>query len=184
MRGIHADPLADPRRQQFQHPAGAGADVQQPARIGSGTSGKQRSLDRGGRQVQRPHLVPVGTLAAETFRRHAGAFSQHAGSLAAVSLQGLVVLRQPCDQVARQSAGLAVGQGEPDIRALAHAVQQAAVAQQLQVTGEARLRLAEDIGELRDAECAAAGQRQQAEAGRFGGGAQAGQQGFHGLWIT
>ena len=81
-------------------------------------------------------------------------------------------------------AGLAVGQGEPDIRALAHAVQQAAVAQQLQVARQARLRLAEDLGELRDAEGAAAGQRQQAEAGRFRGGTQAGQQGFHGLWIT
>ena len=172
------------RGQQFQHPPGAGADVEQPAGIVLRHQRKQRGLDLGGRQVQRPHLIPIGTLAAKTFRRHAGAFGQHAGSLAAVGLQDLVVLRQPRNQVARQSARLAVGEGEPDIRPLTHAVQQAAVAQQLQVAREARLRLAKDLGELRDAECAAAGQRQQAEAGRFRGGSQAGQQGFHGLWIT
>ena len=184
LRGIHADALADPRRQQFQHPPGAGADIQQPAGIVLRHQRQQRGLDRGGRQVQRPHLIPVGALAAETLGRDAGAFGQHAGGLAAVGLQDRVVLRQPCDQVARQRARLAVRQGEPDIGALAHPVQQAAVAQQLQVAGQARLRLAEDFGELRDAEGAAAGQRQQAEAGRFSGGAQAGQQVFHGSWMT
>ena len=148
----------------------------------AGTSGQQRRLHRRGGQVERPHLVPVGALAAEALGGHACALGQHAGGLAAVGRQDRVVLRQAGNQVARQGARLAVRQGEPDIRALAHPVQQAAVAQQLQMAGEARLRLAEDLGELRDAEGAAAGQRQQAEAGRLGGGAQAGQQVFHGSW--
>ena len=77
--------------------------------------------------------------------------------------------------------GCAVRQGEPDVGALADPVQQAAVAQQLQVAGQARLRLAKDLGEFRHAEGAATGQRQQAQAGRFGGGTQAGQQALHGL---
>ncbi len=147
----------------------------------SGHQREQRGLDRGGREVQRPHLIPVGALAAEALGRHAGAFSEHAGGLAAVGLQDRVVLRQAGDQFPGQRAGLAVRQGEPDIGALAHPVQQAAVAQQLQVAGQARLRLAEDLGELRHAEGAAAGQRQQAEASRFSGGAQAGQQAVHRL---
>ena len=151
-----------------------------PASV-SGTSASSAASTAAAGQVQRPHLVPVGALAAEALGRDAGAFGQHAGSLAAVGLQDRVVLRQARDQVAGQRARLAVRQGEPDIGALAHPVQQAAVAQQLQMAGQARLRLAEDLGELRHAEGAAAGQRQQAEAGRFGGGAQAGQQAFHRL---
>ena len=147
----------------------------------SGHQREQRRLDRGGRQVERAHFVPVGALAAEALRGDAGAFGQHAGGLAAVGLQDRVVIRQAGDQIAGQRAGLAMRQGEPDVGTLAHAVQQAAVAQQLQVAGQARLRLAEDLGELRHAEGAAAGQRQQAQAGRFGGGTQTGQQAFHGL---
>ena len=147
----------------------------------SGHQREQRGLDRGGRKVERPHLIPVGALAAKALGRHAGAFSEHAGGLAAVGLQDRVVLRQARDQFPGQRAGLAVRQGEPDIGALTHPVQQAAVAQQLQVAGQARLRLAEDLGELRHAEGAAAGQRQQAEASWFSGGAQAGQQAVHRL---
>ena len=105
---------------------------------------QQRGLDRGGGQVERAHLVPVGALAAEAFGGDAGALRQHAGGLAAVGLQDRVVLRQARHQVAGQRARLAVRQGEPDIGALAHPVQQAAVAEQLQVAGQARLRLAED----------------------------------------
>ena len=181
LRGIDADALADPWRQQFQNPAGPGADIQQPAGVVVGHQREQRGLDRGGGKVERPHLIPVGALAAEALGRHAGAFGEHAGGLAAVGLQDRVVLRQAGDQFPGQRAGLAVRQGEPDIGALTHPVQQAAVAQQLQVAGQARLRLAEDLGELRHAEGAAAGQRQQAEAGRFSGGAQAGQQAVHRL---
>ena len=104
--------------------------------------------------------------------------------MAAVGLQDRVVLRQPRNQVACQRARFAMRQGEPDVRAFTHPVQQTAVTQQLQVAGEARLRLAQDLGELRNTEGAATGQCQQAEAGRLSGGAQAGQQVFHGTWFT
>jgi hypothetical protein len=93
--------------------------------------GKQRCLDRRGREVERAHLVPVGALAAEALRRHAGAFGEHARGLATVSLQDRIVVRQASDQVAGQRARRTVWQREPDIGALSHPVQQAAVAQQL-----------------------------------------------------
>ncbi len=47
------------------------------------------------------------------------------------------------------------------------------------MAGQARLRLAEDFGELHHAERAAGGEREQAQPGRFGGGAQAGEEVFH-----
>ena len=90
--------------QQLQHAASAGADIQQPAGIALRDQREQRRLDRRGRQVERAHFVPVGALAAEALGGDAGPFGQHPGGLAAVRLQHRVVLRQPGDQVARQSA--------------------------------------------------------------------------------
>ena len=75
-------------------------------------------------------------------------------------------------------------QAEPDVGALAHALEHAGVAQQLQVAGEARLRLAEDLGQFDDAEGAARGQRQQAQPGRLGAGAKGGEEGIHALPMT
>ena len=49
------------------------------------------------------------------------------------------------------------------------------------MTGEPRLRLAEDLGEIHHAEAAARGEREQAEPGRLGGGAELQQQAVHGL---
>ena len=52
--------------------------------------------------------------------------------------------------------------------------------QQAEVAGEAGLRLAEDFGELHHAERAAGGERQQAQPGRLGAGAQGEEEGIHG----
>ena len=49
------------------------------------------------------------------------------------------------------------------------------------MAGQPGLRLAEDFGELHDAEAAARRQREDAQAGRLGAGAQGGEEGVHGL---
>ena len=165
-------------------PAGAGADIQQTPAIYVRDQRQQRVLDRVRGQVERPHLVPVGALAAKTFGRDARALGQHPGGLAAIGFQDRVVGRQPRDQIAGERAVVALRQGEPDVRALPHPVQQPAIAQQFQVARQPGLRLAEDFGELHHAETAPGGEREQAEPGRLGGGAQAGEEAFHGTYLT
>ena len=135
-------------------PAGRPADRAAPARPTAAGSSK------------RAHLVPVGALAAEAFAGGAGALGQHAGGLAAVGGEHRVVLGQPGQHGARERAGRCPGgQGEPDIGTLARALQQAGLAEQAQMARQPRLRLTEDLGEFHDAERAARGQRQDAQAG-------------------
>ena len=164
LRGIHAQPLRHARRQQFQHAPGAGADVEQAGRRVAGDQREQGGFDGGGGQVEGAHFVPVGALAAEALVGGAGALGQDAGGLAAVGFQDGVVRRQVGDQLAGQGAVRAGGEREPGVGAFAFARQQAGVAEQLQVAGEAGLGLAEDLGELGDAEGAARG-RGRASAG-------------------
>ena len=115
----------------------------------------------------------------ETFGRDAGTFGEDTGGLTAVSFQDRIVPRQPGDQFTGQRAVIARGQGEPDVGPFPHPIQQAAITQQLQVARQPRLRLTEDFGELHDAECPPSRQREQAEAGRFSGGAQTGEEMLH-----
>ena len=184
--GVDAQPGAHAGRQQLQHAPGAGADVQQPAQLRAGQQGQQCGLHIGGGQAERPHLVPIGALAAEGVGGDARPLRQDAGGAAAVGGQHGIVLRQAGEQVQHGcGAGQGVGgEGEPDVRALPDPVQQAGVAQQLEVAGQAWLALAEDLGELHDAERAAGGERKQSQPGGFGAGAQGGEERLHGLRIT
>ena len=150
----------------------------------SGTSASSAASTAAAGQVERPHLVPVGALAAEAFGGHAGALGQHPGGLAAVGLQDRVVLGQPGDQVARP-----VRPASPCGRANQTLAPSRTRSSRPQSHSSFRWRDSRGCDWPRisvnsdDAEGAAAGQRQQAQAGRFGGGAQAGEQVFHGLSV-
>ena len=71
------------------------------------------------------------------------------------------------------------GQAEPGVRPLPHPLQQPRVAHQAQMARQARLALAEDLGELGHGERPAPGERQDAQPGGFGRGAQCGEQILH-----
>jgi hypothetical protein len=71
----------------------------------------------------------TGALLAEALGGDAGAFGEDSGGLAAVGFQDRVVRRQAGDQFARQGAIVPGGEGEPDIGAFTHSVQQAAIAE-------------------------------------------------------
>ena len=180
---IHAQALAHTRGKQLEHAAGAGADIEQPASSRRNKLG-ERGLHRLGRQVERPHLVPVGALLLEAFRRNPCALGQHPRGLAAVGLQDRVVRRQAGDQLARERAILASRRGEPDIGALPHPLEQPRIAEQLQVAGQAGLRLAEDFGEFDDAESPSGRERQHSQPGRLGGSTQRGEQRLHAICMT
>ena len=143
---------------------------------------KQRRLHVGRGQPERPHLVPIGALLAEAFGRDARPLGHHARGGAAVGGQHRVVLRDAGEQAVHQ-LGLR-RQAEPDVRPLAHPLEHAGIAEQPEVAGEARLRLAEDLGQFDDAERAAGGKREQAQPGRLGAGAKGGEKGIHRLHMT
>ena len=182
LRRIHAQRLANAGGQHFQHAAGAGADIEQVP--GLGDRGKQRLFHRVRRQFQRPHLVPIGTGAAKTLRSFACAFGEHAGGLAAIGFERGIVGWQAGDQLAGEIAVGAGREREPDIRSFPHPIQQVAFDQEFQVAGQARLRLAEDFGELHHAKRTARRQRQQTQSRGFGGGSEAGQELVHGQLVT
>ena len=95
-----------------------------------------------------------------------------------------VVGGQAGDQVAGEGAQIIGRQGEPDVRALPDTVEQAAVAEKLEMAGQPRLGLPKDFGEFHHAEAAAGGEGEQTQPGRLGNGAQAGEEAFHGPYLT
>ena len=170
---IHAERLTDPRREQFQQPPGAGADVEQPAEPASRHQRQQRGLDRRGRQVQRAHLVPIGALAAEAFRGDAGPFGQHPRRLAAIRRQHRIIIAAIPASSSRASAPASPG-GEanqtfaPSRTRSSSPLRRAASGGGTGAAGDwPRISVNSD-----DAERAPPGERQQPQPGRLGGGAQ------------
>ena len=68
--------------------------------------------------------------------------------------------------------------------ALAEALEQAGLGEQLEVARDARLALAEHLGELADGPLALAAEHQQAQAAGLGDGAQAGEQGVEAVVLV
>jgi len=165
-------------------PEPARADIQQPSARLAGRQPKQRILHRLSRQVQRAHFVPVGAFAAKTLGGDARPLRQHAGGLAAVGLQDRVIGGQAGDQVSGERPFIPARQGEPNVRPLPHPVQQPAIAQEFEVPGEPRLRLAEDFREFHHAETAPGGEREKPKPGGLRDGAQAGEEAFHAACLT
>ncbi len=137
-------------------------------------------FDRWSGQVQGTHLIPVRAGAAEALGGDTGAFGQNPGSLPTVSLQRRVVGWETGNKFTGQCAIVTLRKRKPNIGAFPHPVQQPALAQQFQMPGEARLRLAQNLGELHDAEGTPGSQRKKTQAGRFSGGAQTGEEVLHG----
>ena len=82
-------------------------------------------------------------------------------------------------------AAAALGQPEKGPRALAEALDQSGFGQQPQMTGQPRLRLAQDVGEVGDGQFGLRKQRQDAQAGCFAGGFErSGQRGETQLLIS
>ena len=89
----------------------------------------------------------------------------HRGEPLAVARDGRVGGIEPRDQRARQLGAAAV-LGEPEERpgALAEALDQPGLDQQLEMARDARLRLAQDVGEVGDGQFGLGQQRQDAQA--------------------
>ena len=89
---------------------------------------------------------------------------------------GVVVGQQAAERAGEPGALAALGAAVEHPAALAEAVEQAGLGQDLQVAGDARLALAQDLDELADGPLALRADREQAQARRVRGGADAVQQ--------
>jgi len=185
---VDADRPLDPRRQDLDDPAGAGADVEQvgdpPGAAPGAEQLEQAMLDLDLVDVQRADLVPLGGIALEVVGRPLGAAADHLLQALKIEADGRVVAGQRIDQGAGELRRGAVG-GQPEIGpgALAHALDQAGLAEQLQVARDPRLALAEDPGEVGDGEVAVGAERQQPKPGRLARRAERRQQVVHALEI-
>ena len=136
-------PRSSSRAEQFEHAAGAGAEIEQRAERLVGERRADRGLDRLVGDVQLADAVPLGGVRAEIGLRRGGARGAHRGEPLAVARDHRIGGIEPVEQRARELGAAAVlGQAEERPGALAEALDQAGLDQQLQMARDARLRLA------------------------------------------
>ena len=159
-------PRSISRPEQFEHAAGAGAEIEQRAERLVGERGADRGLHRFVGDMQLADAVPLGGMRAEIGLRRGGArlrapTASRSRSRAMVGSAG----SSRVDQRARDLGAAAVlGQAEERPGALAEALDQAGLGQQLEMARDARLRLAQDVGEVGDGQLGLGQQRQHAQA--------------------
>ena len=110
-------------------------------------------------------------MAAEIVLRGGGARAAHGGEPLAVARDDRIVGIEPRDQRARdvgRAAALAEAEERPG--AFAEALDQAGLGQEPQMARNARLRLAQDFGEVGDGQLGLGEQRQDAQPRRFARG--------------
>ena len=173
-RQIEAEAALDLRAEHFQHAPGAGAEIEQRAERLVGERGADRVFHRRVGDMQLADAVPLGGVRAEIGLRRGGARLAHGGELGAVAGDGLVGRIEMRQQRAGDLGAAAVlGQAEERPGAFAEALDQTGLGQQLEVARDARLRLAQDVGQVGDGQLGLGQQRQQAQArvlaGRFEG---------------
>ena len=172
-RHVDAEPALDVGPEQFEHAAGAGAEIEQRTDRAVGERGLDRALDRRVGDMQAADAVPLGGVLAEIGLRGGGARGAHRGEPPAVAHHHRIGRIEPADQRLRD-VGDAAALAEPIERPapLAEAIDQAGFGEQLQMARDARLRLAQDFGEVGDRQLGFGEQREHAQARAFAGGAQ------------
>ena len=150
-RHVDAEPALDARPEQLEHASGAGAEIEQRTDRAIRQRRLDRALDRGVRDMQPADAVPLGGVLAEIGLRRGGARGAHRRQPAAVAQHHGVGRIEPRDQQLRD-VGNAAALAEPIERPapLAEAIDQPGFGEQLQVPRDARLRLAQDLGEVGD----------------------------------
>jgi hypothetical protein len=158
---------------QFEHPAGAGAEIEERAKWRAGERGADLGLDGFIGHVQLADAVPLRRMAAEIGLRGRRPLRPHGGEPLAVAGDGGVVGIEPADQLARElGAAAMLAEAEERPRAFAKPLHQSGFRQELEMAGNARLRLAQNIGEIGDRQLGLGQERQDTQAGRFAGGLQ------------
>ena len=125
--------------------------------------------------IERADAVPVGGMLAEVGLRGCLALAlQGFGALGVAADDGIVGV-DGFEQASRQPAAVrAVGDVEIDPASLAEALDQSGLGEKLQMPADARLALAQDLGQILDVELAGRQQQQDAQTRRLGRGLEGG----------
>ncbi len=137
--------------EEFEHAAGAGAEIEQRTDRLIAERGADRRFDRGVGDVQLADAVPFGGMAAKIILRGGGARGAHGGEPLAVAGDDRIVGVEPRDQGAGDVGGAAaLAEAKESPRSFAVALDQSGFGQEPQMAGKARLRLAQDCGQVGD----------------------------------
>ena len=169
-RHVDADAAPVERREEFQQPAGAGAEVEHRLERPLADELQQRRLDRPVGHMQRADLVPARRIGAEiVLGRPRLPAALDRGQPLEVALDLRIARVDAADDAVHEVARrVVVGDAEEGPGPLLVAVDQPGLQQQLQVARDARLRLVEDVGQVGHGQVAARQQRQDAQTAGFG----------------
>ena len=108
-----------------------------------------RALDRLVGDMELADAIPLRGVRAEIILRRRGARGPHRREPVAVARDHRILGVEPGDQLARElGAAAAFGQAEERPGALAEALDQPGLGQELEMARDARLRLPQDLGEV------------------------------------
>ncbi len=172
-REIQSEPALDLRPEQLEDSAGAGAEIEQRARRRSRKRGADRRLHGFVGHVQLADAVPLRGVATEIGLRRRSALCAHGGEPLAVAGERWIGGIEPGDKLPHQPGRpLALAQAKERPRALAEAVDQPGLRQEPQMPRDARLRLAQDLGEIGYRQLGFREQCEDPQAGRLARGLQ------------
>ena len=178
-RLVDADGLLDLGRQHFQKPAGAGADVEQPARADRQVMG-QRALDLAVGDVQGPQFVPALGIVAEEAHRGGLPTLLQGVEPGAVGGDPAVLGIDPPHELSHKGC-IVAGRHQAKARELrlAKALEQSRFDQKLEMARHARLALPQHVHIVADGQIFARRQRQDSQPRVFGGGSQEDEEVIH-----
>ena len=163
-RHVEAKPALDVGAEQFEHPSGAGAEIEQRPDRPIGERRPDRRLHRVIGDMQFADTVPLGGMAREILLRRGHPRRTYGGEPFAVARDGGVVGIEALDELTRERrAAAALAEPEEGPGALAEALDQPGLGEQPQVPRDARLRLPQNVGEVGDRQLGLGKQRDDAQ---------------------
>ena len=176
MAEIEAERAGGARREQLEHAPRAGAEIDEQREGPRPKRLVHRGLDVSLGDMQRADPVPLaGMLPEIALRRILPRLLDGGGARAVAGEDGVGGIEARHDRRGKLRFAACIGQTEEHPAPLAEARDQPGLGHQLQMTADARLALAEDLGQVLDVQLAAGKQRQDAQARGLSRGAQAAQ---------
>ena len=172
-RQIKPEPALDIAGEQFQHAAGAGAEIEQRADRLVGERRADGIFDGGIGDMELADAVPFRGVAAEIILRRGGAGGAYRGEPLAVAGDDRIVGIKPRDQRAGDVGAAARSPRRKNAQEPSRKRStRPRFGQEPQMPRQPRLRLAQDLGEVGDGQFGLGQQHQDAQPRRFAGGLQ------------
>ena len=174
---VDADGAKRAGRKELQHASGSGAEIEERLDGPLAHRLAHRRLHRLLGHVQRAQPVPLRGKPGEVRLRGPGPRLAHRRKPRPVGMEAAVARIDLADQPLDGGPDrVPVGEAEERPGALPVPLDEPGLDEELQVPRDARLRLAEDVGEVRDVELALGEERENAQAGLLAGRLEAGEQ--------